>query len=141
MPHMIKIWNRSVQLSRIFKQYTVNSDKNTIYFYLILIFNFYSFPQISNSNIDHTVFSSSNYFDHIWVVHARFRLEEEGEGELKLLSRVKNLSIHGRTQKENSSRKFVNAKCHLFGEIEPKLVNQVIRKTRGKEKRVIQWNK
>lgn len=138
---MIKIWNRSVQLSRIFKQYTINWDKNTIYFYLILIFNFYSFPQISNSNIDHPVFSSSNYFDHIWVVHARFRLEEEGEGELKLLSRVKNLSIHDRTQKENSSRKFVNVKCHLFGEIEPKLANQVIRKTRGKEKRVIQWNK
>lgn len=53
MPHMIKIWNRSVQLSRIFKQYTVNLDKNTIYFYLILIFNFYFFPQIPNSNIDH----------------------------------------------------------------------------------------
>lgn len=53
MPHMIKIWNKSVQLSRIFKQYTINSDKNTIYFYLVLIFNFYFFPQIPNSNIDH----------------------------------------------------------------------------------------
>lgn len=51
MSHMIKIWNRSVQLSRIFKQYTVNSDKNTIYFYLILIFNFYFFPQILTSTI------------------------------------------------------------------------------------------